>query len=185
MKMKWFLRIAIFALFATQVWARTLYVPSEHPSIQLAINDANNGDVVIVGPGRYQENINFLGKAITVQSVDPNDPNIVEATIIDGNAPADSNFGSVVTFNSGEDNDSVLSGLTITGGTGSWVRIYWQFKGYLWNRCGGGVLCLNGSSPAIRKMFSETILPARAVEYISMTIVTLLLPTTCSMTIRH
>ncbi|MFZ0033424.1 MAG: right-handed parallel beta-helix repeat-containing protein [Sedimentisphaerales bacterium] len=150
--MKRFLLIAAFALCWTQVSAQTLYVPSgEYSSIQSAINDANNGDTVVVSAGTYQENINFLGKAITVRSIDPNDPNVVAETIIDGNAPADSNFGSVVIFNSGEDTNSVLSGFTITGGTGSWLLIAWEFHGIYWNRCGGGVLCCNMSAPTISK----------------------------------
>jgi parallel beta-helix repeat protein len=120
-------------------------------SIRSAINDANNDDTIIVSAGRYKENINFLGKAITVRSAGPNDANIVAATIIDGNEPADINCSSTVTFNSSEGNDSVLSGFTITGGTGSWAQIYWEYKGYRWNRCGGGILCLNGVSPTISK----------------------------------
>jgi hypothetical protein len=150
--MKRFLLIAAFTLCWTPVSAQTLYVPSgEHSSIQSAIDNANNGDSIVVSAGTYQENINFLGKAITVRSVDPNDPNVVAATIIDGSNPVDPNVGSVVTFNSGEDANSVLSGFTITGGTGSWLWVYWQYKGYQWNRCGGAILCSNYSSPTIRK----------------------------------
>ena len=150
--MKRFLVVAIFISCCTQVRARELNVPSvDYPTIQSAIDDANDGDTVVVSADTYQENIDFLGRAITVQSVDPNDPNIVVTTIIDGNEPDDPNYGSTVTFKNGEGANSVLSGFTITGGTGSWAQIYWQFKGYVWNRCGGGVLCLNGSSPTIKK----------------------------------
>ena len=102
----------------------------------------------MVSAGTYHENINFLGKAVTVRSADPN---VAAGTIIDGNAPADINFGSVVTFNSGENANSVLTGFTITGGTGSWLSVYWEYQGYRWNRCGGGILCSNHSSPTIRK----------------------------------
>jgi len=149
--MKRFLLIGSFILFCVQAQGRVLYVPDEYPKIQSAINDANDWDTVIVSAGRYQENINFLGKAITVQSTDPNDPNVAAGTIIDGNAPADSNFGSVVTFNSGENANSVLSGFTITGGTGSWLLVSWEFQGLRWNRCGGGVVCYNMSGPTISK----------------------------------
>jgi hypothetical protein len=38
-------------------------------SIQKAIEVAQAGDVINVGPGRYREELDFLGKAITVQSV--------------------------------------------------------------------------------------------------------------------
>jgi parallel beta-helix repeat protein len=138
-------------LCATTVRARTISVPTEYTSIQSAINDANDYDFIIVDPNTYRENINFHGKAITITSTDPNDPNIVAATIIDGSEPNDSNHASVVTFNSGEDSNSVLSGFTLTGGTGSWLLVSWEFKGLRWNRCGGGVVCYNMSAPTISK----------------------------------
>jgi len=150
--MKRFLLITAFVLSWTQVRADTLYVSvGEYSSIQSAIDDANDGDVIIADPNTYYENINFLGKAITVRSTDPNDPNVVAATIIDGNQPDDPNKASVVTFNNGEDTNSVLSGFTITGGTGSWLLVSWEFKGLRWNRCGGGLVCYNMSAPTISK----------------------------------
>jgi len=143
---------AILVLFCSCVCADTLRVGvGYYPTIQSAIDAADNNDIIIVDPNRYYENINFLGKAITVRSTDPNDANIIAATIIDGNRPADVNYASVVTFNSGEDNNSVLTGFTITGGTGSWITISWEFKGLRWNRGGGGVLCYNMSQPTITK----------------------------------
>ena len=121
--------IYVLLLLTAACVANVLNVPSEqYPSIQQAINLALSGDTIIVAPGRYFENINFLGKAITVRSSDPNDPNIVAATIIDGNRPADVNFASVVTFKNGETSNSVLEGFTITGGTGSWLQVYWQYQ---------------------------------------------------------
>jgi parallel beta-helix repeat protein len=144
--------VYVLLLLPAICFADVLNVPSEgYPSIQQAINLSTNGDTIIVAPGRYFENINFIGKAITVRSQDPNDPNTAAATIIDGNRPADINFGSVVTFSNGETANSILEGFTITGGTGSWLKVYWEYKGYLWNRCGGGIVCSNYSSPTIRK----------------------------------
>ncbi|MGA2323677.1 MAG: right-handed parallel beta-helix repeat-containing protein [Sedimentisphaerales bacterium] len=131
--------------------AQTLYVPSQHATIQSAINAATGGDTVVVSMGTYQENIDFKGKSITVRSADPNDPNVIASTIIDGSSPADSNFGSTVLFKSGEDHNSVLTGFTITGGTGSWCAISWDLHQIYWNRCGGGVLCYNMSAPTITK----------------------------------
>jgi len=76
--------------------------------IRHAISDANQGDEIIVGPAVYYENINFSGKNLKVSSINPNDPNIVSATVIHGSNRA-------VTFSSGEDANCVLAGLSITG----------------------------------------------------------------------
>jgi len=142
----------VILLFCTQqLRAAVLSVPSPYNTIQSAIDAALNGDTVVVSPGTCHENINFKGKAITVQSTDPNDPDIVAATIINGSNPTDPNFGSVVIFKSGEDNNAVLTGFTITGGTGSWIAVAWDLHQVYWNRCGGGVLCYNMSAPTITK----------------------------------
>ncbi|MBN2131085.1 MAG: hypothetical protein JW741_16405 [Sedimentisphaerales bacterium] len=80
--------------------------------IQSAICDANDGDEIVVHEGVYPEHIDFRGKSLILRSVDPNDPNVVAATVIAGHRPA-----PLATFSSGEDETSVLSGLTLTGGT--------------------------------------------------------------------
>ena len=46
----------------------TIHVLADQPTIQTAINAADNGDTVLAVPGTYSENINFNGKAITVTS---------------------------------------------------------------------------------------------------------------------
>src|SRR5262249_14960089 len=81
-------------------------VPADYPTIQQAINAAVNGDTVLVAPGTYMENINFLGKAIIVTGEEG-----AQTTIIDGR-----HLGPVVKFNSGEGPNSVLSRLTIQNG---------------------------------------------------------------------
>jgi len=96
----------MLALFSTPSVAATLHVPLDYPSIQDAIDAAVDGDTIQVAIGTYQENINFLGKAISLVSVAG-----PELTIIDGGS-AD----SVVIFNSGEGPASILDGFTITHG---------------------------------------------------------------------
>jgi len=94
------------AAFAQQ----TIHVPADQPTIQAGINAANHGDTVLVSPGTYYENIDFLGKAITVtSSAGP------ATTVIDGGG----NGGlAVVAFKSQEVRTSVLSGFSIQhGGT--------------------------------------------------------------------
>jgi len=80
-------------------------------TIQDAIDIAGEGDIIIVHPGRYYENITFPGIDITLTSIDPNDPNIIDATIIDAN-----HSGTVVTFNGSESEECLLTGITITNG---------------------------------------------------------------------
>jgi len=76
--------------------------------VQDAVDDAAADDHIVVGKGTYQENIDFKGKRVTISSTNPNDSVVVADTIIKGGSAA-------VTFSSGEDTNSVLVGLTITG----------------------------------------------------------------------
>lgn len=91
-----------------------LYVPTvEFPTIQAAIDEAWGGwgETVVVAEGVYYENINFDGKDITLRSTNPDDPNVVATTIIDGG-----DLDSVVTFGGTESSDCVLTGFTIRNG---------------------------------------------------------------------
>jgi hypothetical protein len=106
--------------------------------IMPAIEHANDGDIIEVAPGTYEESIDFMGKAITVRSTDPNNGGVVEATIINANCDAN-NIGRVVTFDDGEDANSILTGFTITGG---------YSVGDYPDDVGGGIFCLQ-ASPAI------------------------------------
>src|SRR5882672_10114030 len=74
--------VSIAAFLSPIAHAAVLRVPGDYPAIQKAIDNSKNGDVVIVSPGTYNENINFKGKAITVTSTNAADPNVAIATII-------------------------------------------------------------------------------------------------------
>lgn len=108
-------------------------------TIQAAIDASVPGDVIIVYPGTYYENIDFKGKNITVQSTDPLNSTILLNTIINGQKK-----GSVVSFKSGETNKAVLKGFTIQNGSGSNIGN--------WSKNGGGIYC-NQSSPTISNNF--------------------------------
>jgi len=131
--------------------AATRLVPQQYATIQAAIDDCNDGDIVIIAPGTYtgigNRDIDYKGKAITIRSTDPNDPKVVAATIIDCNGTKDEpNRG--FNFRSGEDNTSVLAGLTIINGfapSESVTDIGSRFA------YGGGIKCSDASSPVIRK----------------------------------
>jgi len=77
--------IMIFMLVILHSFAlsqETWYVPDDFSTIQGAINDNSvlDGHTIIVKPGTYVENINFLGKKIVLKS-----SNGYLQTFIDGN----------------------------------------------------------------------------------------------------
>ena len=140
--------------------ARDLPVPSEYKTIQAGIDDANDGDIVIVADGTYtgpgNVSIDFKGKAITAMS--ENGP---EKCIIDCQGKRCCGF----IFRKGEDANSVVDGFTITRGFrgsgssyGSCGAIECFKSSPTIANCimkdnsgtrGGGVLCHNSASPTI------------------------------------
>jgi type IX secretion system substrate protein len=134
--------------------ASVINVPADQPSIQAGINAATNGDTVLVADSTYYENINFNGKAITVAShfLINGDTTHINGTIIDGSQPNNPDSGSVVSFVSGEDTNSVLCGFTITNGTGT-ISFYGADF-----RSGGGIFCYNSSASIIsNKILNNTV----------------------------
>jgi len=150
MKTTIFLSIAVLLVASAAATAATRRVPDEYPTIQAAIDVAVDGDVVIVAPGTYtgpgNRDIDFLGKVIILRSTDPNDPNIVAATIIDCNGTKDEPHRGFY-FHSSEGPYSILAGITITNGYGP----YKEISTYM--RSVGGAIYLEGSSPTIRNCF--------------------------------
>jgi parallel beta-helix repeat protein len=128
--------LIVLASSAPPVLARTWRVyedGSGHaPTVQAAIDSAGDGDAVLVGPGTYYETLNLLGKAIELRSsAGP------EATILDGSL----GDNSVIVCDSGETQITVISGFTVTGGSGYPITPF--------SRTGGGIVCLD-SCPTIQ-----------------------------------
>jgi len=143
----WGFAVGMFILLAAGIaQGRTITVGQgggyDFNTIQAAIDNANDGDVVIIAAGTYtgggNRDIDFKGKAITVRSTDPNEPNIVTTTIIDCNGTQENPHRGFY-FHSGENLSSELNGVTICNG---YVT---QALGSL----GGAIYCESGSGPKI------------------------------------
>ena len=113
-----------------------ILVPDEQATIQGAINEAESGNTILVAPGIYRENIDFIGKDIKVHGVDG-----PIKTIIDGDRA-----GSAVAFTSGETEDALLDGFTLRNGSGTFIILapFIGFGSYV-----GGGIYLENSSPTI------------------------------------
>jgi len=86
---------------------QTIHIPADRPTIQAGIDAASPGDTVVVAPNLYFENIDFQGKAITVQSSDGPFKTIIDGSL--GQRPA-------VLFTHHETLVSTLLGFTIQNG---------------------------------------------------------------------
>lgn len=96
---------------------RELLVPQDFATIQAAIDGAEDGDLVTVGPGTYRELLSFNGKDLLVSSSDGPDVTIIDAD----------DQGTAVSFTNGEPATATLRGFTVRHGladTGGGVRVY-------------------------------------------------------------
>lgn len=128
--------VAWVGLLGSQALGEERVVPSpNYPTIQSAIDACSDGDEVVIEPNTYtgagNRDLDFGGRAITVRSTDPDDANVVAATIIDAEGA-----GRGFIFQTNEGLDSVIAGLTI-------------INGHTYER--GGGICCEQSGPTITK----------------------------------
>jgi parallel beta-helix repeat protein len=149
--------ISCLLLFATAAsFAAVIHVPADQPTIQAAINAAQNGDTVLVAPGTYYENITFSGKAITVKSTSGN-----TVTFIDGG-----HANSVVTFDTGEGLTSVLRGFTVqngNAGSGGGILISNASPTITGNIVTNNTAC--GSGAGIQLYFSSAVVQSNTISH--------------------
>jgi hypothetical protein len=139
----------IFILFLSlNGYPKTIHIPGDYPTIQQGIDNAVDGDTVFVARYEFRESLNFLGKAIVVKAdLQENSlPPVTDNKKTQGNKikwETNDEWNGLttarifhgrdkpgVTFECGEDNNSVIDGFEIVGGN-------------------IGIRCSNGSAPVV------------------------------------
>jgi hypothetical protein len=156
----------ISALFPA-TWIINQDGTGDFTSISEGISAAQDGDILLVYPGVYYENINYQGKNITITSLydgDQYDESFIAGTVING-----SYEGTVVAFHNNETRNAVLNGFTITNGLGSFHPnitkqrrgggIYIRHASPIISNCrikhnranvGGGISLISGGNPLLK-----------------------------------
>ncbi len=118
-KSKWLMIMAIvifnakFSILDSTLWEVNHDGSGDFVTIQSAVNNAADGDSILVHPGRYREKVDYLGKALSIFSklMTTGNDEYVKQTIIDAEEK-----GSAVKII--ESKNAYLGGLTLTGGSG-------------------------------------------------------------------
>jgi hypothetical protein len=129
------LYLALFLLLVARAQANVLRVPGDYSTIQTAVDDANDGDVVLVAPGTYtgdgNRDIRVFPKAITIKGVRGPQSCIIDCG---RNNSSERHQGFILNGDNATGRTPILDGFTITGAHGG-VE-------------GGGIYC-SGGSPRI------------------------------------
>ncbi len=124
---------------------KTYYVPGTFTSIQETIQMARDGDLIVLAANTYQGGGLVIDKNITITSANPDDPDVVAATIIDCSGTL--KRGVYFTRNAGP--GAVLNGITIRNGV--WTALPPDPGVYDGRHiAGGGILVGYQSSPTIK-----------------------------------
>jgi len=109
-----------------------------HPGVQNwlqnVVDNANEGDIIIVYPGVYREYVTFNNRQITFASrlLSTGNSEFIASTIIDGDAG-----NTVIVFDGNVNRNMVFKGFTIQNGRYDY---------------GGGIRCQDGTSPTLEDL---------------------------------
>ena len=123
---------------------KQLQVEGGQNNLQNVVNSAGNGDSIIVGTGTYTGPIDTQGKELRIISSNPDDPDVIKATIINAG-----NSGRAFTFNNNESSKTVIDGFTIINGNSS-------------NQPGGAIYVGSGCSPILANLVISDCSSGRA-----------------------
>ncbi|MCF7920257.1 MAG: T9SS type A sorting domain-containing protein [Candidatus Cloacimonetes bacterium] len=108
--------------------SETIFIPHDYATIQDGIDASESGDLILVDPGVYVENIDFNWKGITLASLyySTQDTSYISQTVIDGN-----HSGCVATIFCYSNQEAEFCGFTIRNGFGEY---------------GGGIACFGSDN---------------------------------------
>ena len=119
-----FVILVILITFAVPVKGDVINVPDDYETIQGAVDNANDGDTVLVSPGVYAENIRVdmydeeaYGFVLASLYLTTGDSSYIDSTVIDGNGEGTVIDLLMVVALRRDQGPVIVSGFTITNGS--------------------------------------------------------------------
>jgi len=133
-------------------WVRNVTRNTWHPTIQAAIDAAQNGDQLMLSRGIYtgdgNRDIDGKGKSFSIRGPNPSEPAVVAATVIDCQGSPNDRHRAFNLQYAGQAN-VVVEGLTITGGYAPWD--------YNDSSAGGAILCTSADLHIDHCVFHDNV----------------------------
>lgn len=141
------LSICIGLMGISPALADIIEIPADYPTVQQGLNAAAEHDTILVAEGTYQENLIFpswptINLVLASHFILDGDTSHISQTILDGSNPANQDSASVIYMDGSQDSTTMIVGLTITGGKGTFYNTSIVPPYDLW---GGGCFIISAS----------------------------------------